>query len=59
MKKKTASDPVLFLVLCFSLFVILVPVYGQESTYLPSWNSLQNHEIPAWFKDAKFNLSDQ
>ena len=38
------------------LFVILVPVYGQESAYPPSWNSLQNHEIPAWFKDAKFGI---
>jgi len=38
------------------LFAILVPVYGQESAYVPSWNSLQNHEIPAWFKDIKFGI---
>ena len=56
MKKTTALYPVLFLVLCFSLGVILFPVDGQESAYLPSWNSLQNHEIPAWFKDAKFGI---
>jgi alpha-L-fucosidase len=34
----------------------LVPISGQEIDYQPSWNSLQNHEIPAWFKDAKFGI---
>ena len=59
-KKKTVFYVVFCLILCFGLFVILFLAYRngciQEIEYRPSWNSLQNYEIPAWFKDAKFGI---
>src|ERR1017187_2459570 len=29
---------------------------AHDGTYRPDWETLRNHEIPQWFRDAKFGI---
>ena len=40
-----------------SLMLITCPALAREKQlYEPTWNSLGRHQIPEWFKDAKFGI---
>ena len=41
----------------FFVLVLLVPLYAQEFSYEPDWESIRSHyKVPDWFRDAKFGI---
>lgn len=44
-------------VMIFTVVLLFnISIFAQQIEYKPTWNSLQNHEIPEWFKNAKFGI---
>lgn len=54
---KTKIVSVVFSFLLLSQVAILVPAHvNAQAIYLPTWNSLKNHNTPQWLKDGKFGI---
>jgi len=41
----------------FALVIMVLSVSGQQKIYEPTWESLDNHQMPEWYDDAKIGLS--
>ena len=45
-----------FAVLALSIILFVRPALAEEPRYEPSWASLDQRPLPAWYKDAKFGV---
>ncbi|QCR24942.1 alpha-L-fucosidase [Pontibacter sp. SGAir0037] len=42
--------------LCMAMFLVLAALKAASQQYAPEWESLDQRETPAWWKDAKFGI---
>ena len=41
---------------CIVMLSLSCSVFQSQNTYKPDWESLKQHEVPEWFRDAKFGI---
>jgi alpha-L-fucosidase len=46
----------IFLAIIIACCCIEMPVNAQQQRFQPTWASLNNYQIPDWFRDAKFGI---
>jgi len=46
----------LMFLVCVVMLSLSCSVFQSQNTYKPDWESLKEHKIPEWFRDAKFGI---
>lgn len=52
----TSKTFIYFPIACVLTMTTVVPVARSNLAYEPTWESLSQHRIPEWFRDAKFGI---